>query len=260
MIIKNGLTQELEGFLLVDKPTGTTSTYCLTKIKRTIGKKGKVGHTGTLDMFATGLLIVGIGRPATKHLSEAMELDKRYSATGKLGQLTDTLDLTGITLEEESISHITAADIEEAIKKIGTQYHQVPPIYSALKHQGRHLSRLARGQQYTQEELEQIAVEKGRDITIYSCALTNFSLPFFSIEAHVSHGTYIRTLINDIARNAGTVATTHVLRRLSIGPFSIDDALPLAQLATYEVVAASAIPIQQFIDRIAEYQLPQNPI
>lgn len=258
MITENSLTQELEGFLLVDKPTGTSSTYCLTKIKRAIGKKGKVGHAGTLDMFATGLLIVGISRSATKHLSQAMELDKRYAATGKLGQLTDTLDLTGITLEEESVPDITADDIEEAIQKIGTDYHQVPPVYSALKHKGKHLSRLARQQKYTPEELEEIAIKKGRDISIYSCRLTDFSLPFFSIEAHVSHGTYIRTLINDIARNAGTVATTHALRRLSIGPFSVDDALPLAQLSTYDAVAAHAIPIQQFIDRIAVYQLPKK--
>jgi len=249
---------ETEGFLLVDKPTGITSAYCLEKIKHLFTtKRPKIGHAGTLDSFATGLLILGLGRTATRELSQITKLDKRYRATGKLGQLTDTLDFTGTTIQEAPIENITQELLENAIKSLGKCYHQIPPVYSALKFEGKQLSRLARTERFSAEQLQQIATKKGRDIALYECRLIEFKPPFFTIDAHVSHGTYIRALINDIAQKVGSFATTHALRRLSTGPFSITNAIPLAQLHDEQTVLASIIPVDQMIERISSYRPPQ---
>ena len=220
---------EICGFLLVDKPNGMTSSTCVQQIRRIVGKKARVGHAGTLDAFATGLLVLGIGRAATKQLSSVMVLDKTYRARAKLGQLTDTFDLTGRVLIDESPA-ITPAQLENAIKSFGSGYKQTPPVYSALKYQGKTLSRLARRESFDQEILNSIAEEKSRDIKLYSCTLLDFQMPFFTIEARVSHGTYIRSLMNDIAQRCNTCATTHELRRLTIGPLSVDRALTLHEL------------------------------
>ncbi len=249
---------EIEGFMLVDKPTGITSAYCLNKIKHLFTVRPKIGHAGTLDSFATGLLILGLGRTATRELSRITKLDKRYQATGKLGQLTDTLDFTGTTIQEGSATSITQEMIENAIKSFGKGYHQIPPVYSALKFEGKHLSRLARSERFSEAQLQQIASEKGRDVTIYECKLIDFKPPFFTIDAHVSHGTYIRAFINDIAQKVGSFATTHALRRLSTGPFKVESAIPLAQLRDEQTVIASIIPVDQIIERISSYRPPHE--
>lgn len=242
-----------EGFLLVDKPSGMTSAYCLERIKHALQSKTKVGHGGTLDSFATGLLVVGLGRQATREFSQVMRLDKQYEAMGKLGQLTDTLDFTGTTLQDMPAEHIRYQDLEQAIRALGTEYHQIPPLYSALKYQGKHLSKLVRSQRFSQEELDAIAIEKGRDIHIYNCTLTTYEPPFFSITAHVSHGTYVRCLVNDIAKQLESCATTHSLRRTAIGPFSVTEAKTLAQLNSPESIEAACIPVDRFIERLAAY-------
>jgi len=254
MLINN--QSEVEGFLLVDKPTGMTSAYCLEKIKHLFTERPKIGHAGTLDSFATGLLILGLGRTATRELSRITKLDKRYQATGKLGQLTDTLDFTGTTIQESPIDTITQEMLETAIKSFGNRYHQIPPVYSALKFQGKHLSRLARSERFSEAQLQQIAREKGRDISIYECKLVSFKPPFFTIDAHVSHGTYIRAFINDIAQKIGSCATTHELRRVSIGPFTITQAQSLAQLHGEQIILASIIPVDTMLERISTYKMP----
>lgn len=247
------IQQEIWGFLLVDKPNGRTSSDCVQEIRDIVGRKNRVGHAGTLDAFATGLLIIGIGRAATKHLSDIMILDKVYSARAKLGQLTDTLDLTGIVLKEQD-SEIVLAQLQQAINNLGTGYKQTPPVYSALKYQGKALSRLARRETLTPEALQKITEEKSRDICLYSCRLVDFKMPFFSIEAHVSHGTYVRSLMNDIAHQCNTYATTHELRRLAIGPFSVDRAKPLHELTTTENIQSSIISIQAMQDMLSQYK------
>ena len=153
-------SKELAGFILVNKPTGITSFNCIKKIRSLIGYRTKVGHAGTLDSFASGLLIVAIGRTATRELDQFLELDKWYTATAKLGQLTDTLDYTGEVITDEEPGSITKADLQRSIEKLGSQYQQIPPIYSALKHEGRSLSSLARKEKLTQEELQKIAGTK----------------------------------------------------------------------------------------------------
>jgi tRNA pseudouridine55 synthase len=245
--------QEICGFLLVDKPNGRTSSDCVQEIRNIVGRKNRVGHAGTLDAFATGLLIIGISRAATKHLSDIMILDKMYSARAKLGQLTDTLDLTGIVHNEQDPT-IDLEQLQQAIKTLGTGYKQMPPVYSALKYQGKTLSRLARKETLTQEALQKITEAKSRDIHLYSCKLLDFKMPFFSIEAHVSHGTYIRSLMNDIARQCGTHATTHELRRLTIGPFSVDHAKPLRELNSIETIQNNLISIEAMLEILSHYQ------
>ena len=245
----------LEGFLLINKPTGVTSHYCIKKIKYLLNRKTKIGHAGTLDSFATGLLIVGIERAATRHISQIMELDKWYTAIGKLGQLTDTLDFTGSLIEDEEVD-ITSEQIKTAITELGHQYRQVPPIYSALKYKGWSLSDLARQDKLSQKELEKITEEKARVVQIYSCELLSLDLPFFTIEAHVSHGTYIRILVDDIAKKCGTHATTHELNRTKIGPFSINEAKHLNDFKSLEIIQQNLIPINNMLEIVENYSTP----
>lgn len=234
--------QEITGFILVDKPNGMTSSDCVQSIRSIVGKKVKVGHAGTLDAFATGLLIVGIGREATRELSSIMVLDKIYTAQAKLGQLTDTLDFTGRVLEENTIE-TNRQELEQALQNLGAEYMQVPPVYSALKYQGKALSRIARQDVLSTESLAKIAKEKSRIVKLYSCKLLDVTLPFFTIQAHVSHGTYIRSLMNDIARNIGSYATTHQLRRNAVGPFSVEHAVKLSEFDTLEKVEKNLMSV-----------------
>lgn len=246
----------LEGFLLVDKPSSVTSYYCVDFIKRIIGRKIKVGHAGTLDAFATGLLIIGISRAATKAMTSLIALDKRYIATGKLGQLTETLDLTGTLLQEDDISNITHQKLIQAIQSLGKQYKQTPPIYSALKYHGRPLSYLARKKKISYEELKKIAEEKSKIVHIYSIELHNFSPPFFTISVHVSHGTYIRSLINDIAQKLDTYAATHELQRPQIGPFMLPNAIALRSLKSLDDIHKHLISLESMQETLSHYKQP----
>jgi len=234
---------EVVGFLLVDKPNGMTSSDCVQEIRSLVGRKTRVGHAGTLDAFATGLLVLGISRAATKHLSSIMTLDKTYEARAKLGQLTDTLDITGRTVKQEECS-IAREQMENAIALLGAGYKQTPPVYSALKYQGKALSRHARIDSLDENALVSIAQEKSRDVHIYSCELLDFQLPFFSVRARVSHGMYMRSFMNDLAEKCGTFATTHELRRLTIGSFDVKNALPLKAFKSADDVSGNLISLE----------------
>ena len=183
-----------------------------------------------------------------------MQLDKVYIATAKLGQLTDTLDFTGTTIQNSPYEHITYDALRSAIAALGAGYHQIPPAYSALKFEGKHLSKIARTARLSAQQIDLIAKEKARNIKIFSCELIDFNPPYFTIQAHVSHGTYVRVMMNDIAKHVGTIATTHSLRRLAIGPFSAQDAIPLAQFKTPEDVIAACLNIEQAMDQLVNYQ------
>ena len=244
------VTNTIDGFLLINKPQGLTSFDCVTRIKKTINCKIKIGHAGTLDPFATGLLIIAIGRQATRCMSSVMKLDKNYIATGKCGELTDTLDNTGTITETDLSCAITKNRLIEAIALLGNSYTQTPPIYSALKYQGKPLYALARKNKITQKDLEEITKQKSRCVQLYELALTNYSHPFFTIQTHVSHGTYIRSLVNDIAGKADSYATTHVLQRTKIGSFSVEDARELDQLQTRDEIADHIITVDDFMHEV----------
>lgn len=234
------MIEYLEGFLLIDKPSNITSFDCIRYIKRLTSKKIKISHMGTLDPFATGLIILGFGQ-ATKKSGTFLALDKEYIAQGKTGILTETLDLTGEVTETTRI--LNKEEIEQSIKNFGNKYLQIPPIYSALKFKGDRLYDLARKKKLTKETLDKIVAEKAREINIYDLSLLDCDEPFFSIKAHTSHGTYIRSLVNDIAIKAGSYATTYQLRRTKIGPFSVANAIELYSLKTDQDVASNIIDL-----------------
>ncbi|MDP3889099.1 MAG: tRNA pseudouridine(55) synthase TruB [bacterium] len=239
----------IEGFLLINKPSGKTSYDCVEHIKRLIGKKVKIGHAGTLDPFATGLLIIALERNATRILGQLLSLDKEYIAQGKLGIETDTLDVTGETIRYDARKS-TEQEIRQAIERLGSSYLQTPPIYSALKFEGNRLYELARSGKKSMQELESMVHEKAKEVHLYALNLVDFDLPFFTIRAHVSHGTYIRSLVRDIAYEANNCATTYTLQRTKIGPYSIEQSVDLINLQTIDDIMQYVISIDQFLESI----------
>ena len=238
------------GFLLINKPTGMSSYGCIGYLKRILKQKIKIGHAGTLDPFASGLLIVALGREATRLLSRIMVMEKTYVATGKCGELTDTLDYTGTIVS--TCAHIPLEkEIKTSLLSFGSSYEQIPPLYSALKHQGARLYALARHNVMSTQELQSIAESKRRTVQLYELQLLSYESPQFTIQARVSHGTYIRTLVNDIAvracpssfdelrmsgeqSRAGSCATTYQLARTAIGPFDLSQATDLMAIKTVD--------------------------
>jgi tRNA pseudouridine55 synthase len=211
--------QSLNEVILLDKPEGISSFGCVAKVRghyrAKLGvKKIKVGHSGTLDPFATGLLIILVGK-ATKKQDEYMHKDKVYEAVMELGKTSTTGDPEGDIIEVSS-SHISQEEFEKVLPKFIGKIRQTPPIFSAIKIGGRRAYDLARkGQAPKMPE---------RDVEIYSMELLEFNFPIAKIRAHVSSGTYIRTLVEDIGRELRTGAYTRELRRTKIGEYSVDDA------------------------------------
>jgi tRNA pseudouridine55 synthase len=233
----------IPGFLLINKPADITSFSCIKHLKRVIREKVKIGHAGTLDPFATGLLIVALGREATRLISHIMVMEKTYIATGKCGELTDTLDYTGTIVC--TCAHIPSEkEIKASIVSFGSSYEQIPPIYSALQHEGNRLYALARKNSMSTQELQAIAEKKRRVVQLYDLQLLSYESPQFTIKARVSHGTYIRTLVNDIAVKAGSCATTYQLARTAIGPFDLAQAIDLIDIKTVEDVNRLIIPVE----------------
>lgn len=250
-IIHETLDNKPIGFLLVNKPQDTTSFRVVAQLRQILeDKKLKAGYAGTLDPFATGLLIVGVGRPATKVLHTITRWDKRYIARAKLGEHTDTLDRTGQVIELCN-TNVTEEQLFSAIKRLGKRYTQIPPIYSALKHEGIPLYKLARHKKKSREDLQEALERKARPVQLHEITLAEVSSPFFTIEAHVSHGTYIRTLVDDIARNAGSCATTHELTRTEIGKIKLENAIDLEELQTPQDVEDNLISVEEFALRYA---------
>lgn len=231
------------GFLLINKPAGITSFACIKHIKRIIRKKIKIGHTGTLDDFASGLLIICIGRSATRYVPDFMGLPKEYVVKAKLGELTDSLDVTGSVIETRPIGNISHADLEKAMCSLMPSYEQIPPIYSALKHEGKPLYELARRQHISAVELEAIVKKKTRRVTLHEMELLSFEPPFFTVRAVVSKGTYVRSLANDIAQKCFLPATTYELERTKIGKASLGQAVHLSSLKTRDDIQNYLIPL-----------------
>lgn len=208
------------GLLLVDKPAGITSFEVVRRVKRLVRAR-KAGHLGTLDPFATGLLPLALGE-ATKLAPHLMGEPKTYRATLKLGEETDTQDLTGrVTGRWESLPESEA--IAAAADRFVGEIEQVPPLYSALRQQGERLYRLAR-------RGETVEV-KPRRVMIYELTVEAVDLPRVTLRVRCSAGAYIRTLAQDLGRALGSGAHLVALRRLAVGPFRIEDAATLEQLA-----------------------------
>jgi tRNA pseudouridine55 synthase len=238
------------GFLLIHKPLVITSFDCIRHIKKVLKLKTKIGHAGTLDDFAQGLLLIGIGREATRMITQLSNLDKAYTVKAKLGELTDSLDFNGKVLETQDVPALTLGAIQKAINALGKSYDQIPPIYSALKHEGRPLYKLARNNLLSDEKLTEIAQTKSRKVTIHAIELLDYQEPYFTFTAHVSKGTYIRSLADDIAQKLDLRATTLELSRTNIGSLSLGQAVKLEDLKTREDLENKLISIEALIAQL----------
>lgn len=209
----------INGILNVYKEAGFTSHDVVAKL-RGICRQKKIGHTGTLDPEAVGVLPVCLGS-GTKLCDMLTDKSKEYEAVLLLGQVTDTQDVTGTVLEE----HEVTADEEQAVEAIRSfvgAYEQIPPMYSALKVNGKRLYELARAG----KEVER----KGRPVEIHSIEILSVSLPEITFRVACSKGTYIRTLCHDIGQKLGCGGTMKSLKRTRVGIFTIDGTLKLSQL------------------------------
>ena len=204
----------MNGVLLIDKKKGVTSRDVVNKVAKILGTK-KVGHTGTLDPLATGVLVLCVGK-ALKLVELLMDHDKEYIATIKLGIETDTLDITGNILKRETPPKICKKQIEEVLKKFQGKIKQEVPKYSAIKVNGKKLYEYARKNEEVKLPIHEVEIEK---ITMLGDIVDNT----FQIKCSVSKGTYIRSLVRDIGTALGTVAVMTDLRRTRVGNFKIEN-------------------------------------
>lgn len=229
---------ELCGILVVDKPAGPTSFDVVHRVRATL-KTPKVGHTGTLDPAATGVLPICLGA-ATKLAGYITEGDKEYEATVRLGETTDTQDATGTVLQQREVIDLTPARLEATLQKFVGEIEQVPPMFSAVKKDGKRLYELARAGKEVERE--------ARKVTIRAIELLEFGVPEFRIRVGCSKGTYIRTLAHDVGEALGFGAHLKALRRTRSGPFSLAQAVSLQKVvelgpARRDEAAAWLIPL-----------------
>ena len=212
-----------DGILIIDKPQDFTSHDVVAKIRKIIGTK-KVGHTGTLDPMATGVLVVCVGA-ATKLVEYFTSKEKVYEAKIKLGIKTDTADITGNIIETSNldcIKEMTEDQIKETIKTFIGKQKQVPPKYSSIKVNGMKLY------EYARKGIE-VKIEP-RDIEIFDINNISVENDEISYTVHCSKGTYIRSLCEDIATKLGTCGTMSYLRRIKTGEFSIENAITIEEI------------------------------
>ena len=211
------MTKPPEGLLLVDKPSGMTSHDVVNAVRRAFATR-KVGHAGTLDPLATGLLVVGIGR-ATRLLRFLSGLDKTYEGTARLGEERDTLDADGRVVRTAATGHVTEEKLREAMAGLVGESEQIPPAYSAVKVGGRSLHQAAR----RGERLE----PRARPIRVDAFDLVSFDGRDLDFRVSCSSGTYVRVLIADVGRSVESAAHLTRLVRTRVGPFSLSEARPL---------------------------------
>ncbi len=212
--------RNIHGILLLDKPAGVTSNAALQTVKR-LYRARKAGHTGSLDPLASGLLPICLGE-ATKVSGFLLDADKHYWVLCRLGEKTATGDAEGEVLERRSIEGIDAARIEAVLELFRGPIEQIPPMYSAVKHQGQRLYKLAR---------QGLEVErKPRSVVIHELRMERYDAPVLEIVVRCTKGTYVRTLAEDIGEALGCGAHVAQLRRLGVGPYGEQDMIALDEL------------------------------
>lgn len=217
----------MNGIFLINKEANWTSFDICAKVKRLFNTK-KVGHSGTLDPFAEGLMIVCLGQ-ATKIIPFLEHYNKTYLATIKLGEETDTLDNTGNIIDKKDVLNYSLEELKNVLNSFLGKSQQIPPMYSALKHDGVPLYSLAR---------EGIEIErKPRDIEIFSIELIEYNKPFLTFKCKVSKGTYIRTLAKDIAIKLSTVGHLVKLIRTNIDKFDLNMAKKVNELTINDSIS-----------------------
>ncbi len=221
--------REVHGILLLDKPTGMTSNAALQQVKYLFTAK-KAGHTGSLDPLANGMLPICFGE-ATKFSQYLLEADKIYEVTAKVGVKTTTGDTEGEIVAEKSLENFNKETLQKVLVQFQGEISQIPSMFSALKHQGQPLYKLAR---------QGIAVERAaRNVTIYALNLTEVSADYFSFIVHCSKGTYVRTLVEDIGEALGCGAHVTALRRTQVAKLPVDRMITMQQIT--DIVAAQGL-------------------
>ncbi len=210
----------------LDKPAGWTSFDVVNKL-RSASRVKKVGHAGTLDPFATGVLLLCFG-PATKQVEQLMQLDKEYTGILELGQETDTHDITGKVVATGAVPPLSQEDLTQHAQRYVCEIMQTPPMFSALKKEGRRLYDLARSG-------ESVEVQP-RLVTIYSLDIAAVQLPEVTIRMTCSRGTYVRALARDLGKDLGCGAYLKSLRRTRIGSYTV----------------AQSLSVQQFVERLID--------
>lgn len=212
--------RQIDGIFILDKPTGMSSNHALQRIKRLFGAR-KAGHTGALDPLATGLLPICLGE-GTKFTQFLLDADKRYQTTAQLGVRTDSSDADGEVIETKPCEHITQAMVEAELPQFRGEITQVPSMFSALKHNGQPLYKLAR-------EGKKVEV-KSRQVTIYDLTLMSMADTQVRMDITCSKGTYIRSIVEDLGLALDCGAHVAQLRRLQAGPFKAEQMLTFEQL------------------------------
>ena len=239
--------QAVDGVLLLDKPAGLTSNQALQQAKRLLAAR-KAGHTGSLDPIATGLLPLCFGE-ATKLAQFLLDAEKRYWCVFRLGVTTTTLDAEGEVVQARPIE-VGARDIQRALPAFRGEIEQVPPMYSAVKHRGRPLYRLAR---------EGVEIERApRRVMVHDIELRAFDGDRLELEISCSKGTYIRTLAHDLGERLGCGAHVAELRRLAVGALTVERAVSLDALAALPgPVARQArlVPADTIVDSVPDVRL-----
>jgi tRNA pseudouridine55 synthase len=214
--------RDIHGIILLDKPAGYSSNQAVQKVRWLLQAR-KAGHTGSLDPFATGMLPICLGE-ASKTAGFMLDASKTYVAEALLGIATTTGDIEGDICLEQPVPELDSVAVKGLLDSFVGSIEQVPPMYSALKHQGQPLYKLARAGQ----EVER----KARPVKIHSLELLDWTPPVLKFRVHCSKGTYVRTLAEDIARKLGSCAHLKSLRRLNVEPFEEQEMITLQTLET----------------------------
>ena len=235
---------DIHGILLLDKPSGPTSNQVLQRAKR-LFRAAKAGHTGSLDPLATGMLPICFGA-ATRLSSFLLGASKSYTVSAKLGEATDSGDSDGVLIAEEGRPNLSVVTVRTVLAEFLGEIEQVPPMYSALKHQGRRLYELAR---------EGVEVERPpRSVQIAAIELLVYDWPRLQFTVTCSKGTYIRTLVEDIAKQMGTIGHVVELRRTAVEPFEEADMVSIQTLESHQAggrerLAAMLRPVDSALTR-----------
>jgi tRNA pseudouridine55 synthase len=242
----------MDGLLIIDKPAGITSHDVVAKVRRILKTK-RVGHTGTLDPFATGVMVILVGK-ATR-LAQFLDKDeKQYEAVIRFGFETDTGDVTGIPKSErQGSASISAVEVENVLPKFLGETEQIPPMYSAKKIDGKKL--------YEHARKGEVVDRKAVKITIPQLEVVGQpSADEVAIRVSCSAGTYIRTLAEDIGREIGTGAHLTALRRTRAGSFAIEKSVTLDQLAEADEAAAFLLPASDAVEHLAPIILSEERV
>ncbi|XP_077357816.1 pseudouridylate synthase TRUB1 isoform X2 [Festucalex cinctus] len=261
--IKSSLSklQSLNGLFAIYKKQGPTSADVLNKLKDTLLKEAgvrnpnpqkrkkqslKMGHGGTLDSAASGVLVVGVGN-GTKMLSTMLSGSKKYVAVAELGKATDTLDATGSVTEEKAFQHITKLDVEEKLNSFVGDIMQVPPLYSALKKDGQRMSVLVK-------QGHKVEAKPARSVTVYNLTLQEFKPPFFTLDIECGGGFYVRSLVDDLGKALSSRAHVKELVRTKQGQFTLEQHALREEHWTLEHILKSLQPCpdsNESLDRVA---------